>query len=95
MPKKEIDQLANGETLLGWQGEGIWFIGNRKWYPEDMALKPEAFLEGVDPERNNYGIKSALELWLDLEQQGLMDTGMGSDFGLKARQVFQQELEKY
>lgn len=95
MHKKEIDQLAYGETLLGWQGEGIWFKGNRKWYPEDMALNPEAFLDGIEPERNNFGITSGLKLWLDLEKQGLMDTGMGTDFSVKAKQLFQQELEKY
>lgn len=92
MPNKEIKPLAYGETLLGWQGEGIWFIGHRKWYPEDMALKPEAFLEGIDPERNNFGIASGLSLWLALEQQGLIDTGMGADFSVKAKQLFQQEL---
>ena len=95
MPKKEIDQLACGETLLGWQGEGIWFIRNRIWYPEDMALKPEAFLEGIDPEKNDYGIESGLSLWLNLEKQGLMDTGMGEDFGENAKQLFQQESAKY
>lgn len=95
LPRKEIEKLESGETLLGWQGEGIWFMGHRKWHPEDMALKPDAFLDGVDPERNNFGIRSGLELWLDLAQQGLMDTGMGADFSVKAKQLFQQEFEKH
>lgn len=95
MLKKEINQLAFGETLLGWRGEGIWFIGHRKWYPEDMALKPEAFLEDIDPEQDNFGITSGLKLWLDLEEQGLMDTGLGTDFSVKAKKLFQQELAKY
>jgi len=94
-PKKEIDQLAYGETLLGWRGEGIWFIGDRKWYPEDMALKPEAFLDGIDPERDDFGIISGLKLWLDLEEQGLMDTGMNSVICANPKQSFQQELKKY
>jgi hypothetical protein len=91
MPKKEIELLAEGETLLGWQGEGIWKLGHKAWDPEDMALQPEAFLNGIDPERDNFGIKSGLGLWLDLEQQGLMDTGIKAN----ARQLFQQELAKY
>lgn len=91
MPKKEIKQLAYGQTLLGWQGEGIWFLGNRKWYPEDMALQPEVYLDGIDPERNNFGIAAGLSLWLDLEEQGLMGTGIRAD----AKQLFQQELAKY
>lgn len=90
-PKALIDHLAYGETLLGWQGEGIWALGHMTWHPEDMTLQPEVFLEGIDPEQDNFGIKSGLELWLDLDEQGLMDSG----FGVNARQVFQQERAKY
>lgn len=92
MPNKEIARLAEGKTLLGWQGEGIWELGQKTWDPEDMALKPRAFLEGVDPEQDNFGIKSGLRLWLDLEEQGLMGTGC---LVTNVRQLYQQELEKY
>lgn len=95
MPKKEIDLLAYGETLLGWQGKDNWFIGHRKWHPEDMALKPEALLDGIDAERNNFGIQSSLKLWLDLEMDGLMDIGQSSMICENPRRAFQQELEKY
>lgn len=95
MPKKEIEQLAHGETLLGWKGEGVFFIGHRKWYPEDMALLPEVYLDGIDPELNNYGITAGLSLWLDLEEQGLMNIGVNSVLSANPRQAFQQELAKY
>lgn len=95
LPNKEIEKLAEGMTLLGWKDEGIWELGIATWHPEDMALEPGAFLKDVDPEIDNFGIKSALGLWLDLEEKGLMDTGMGADFSVKAKQLFQQELEKY
>ncbi len=95
LSKKEIDKLAEGETLLGWQGEGIWELGYATWHPEDMALKPDTFLKNVDSEIDNFGIKSALKLWLDLDENGLMDTGMGADFSVKAKQLFRQESEKY
>lgn len=91
VPKKEIERLAGGTVLLGWQGEGIWQLGHKTWSPEDMALLPEAFLKGIAPEKDKFGIKSGLKLWLDLEQQGLMDTGIEAS----ARQKFQQELAKY
>ncbi|MFA6283011.1 MAG: hypothetical protein WCV64_06640 [Desulfurivibrionaceae bacterium] len=91
MPKKEIDQLASGNVLLGWQGEGIWELGHKSWYAEDMAIEPEAFLRGIDPELGNYGIKAGLKLWLELEQEGFMDTGIVES----ARQRFQQEQDKY
>ena len=91
MPKETIEQLAYGETLLGWQGEGIWALGRMTWHPEDMTLQPEAFLEGIDPEKDNFGIKSGLKLWLDLDEEGLMDSGIGES----SRQLFKQELAKY
>ena len=95
MPKKEIDKLAYGETLLGWQGEGAWFMGSRKWYPEDMALDPVTFLNGIDPEQDNFGIKEGLKLWLDLEEQGYMDVQLTSVLYPNPKQAFQQELAKY
>jgi hypothetical protein len=91
MPNKEIERLAEGRTMLGWRGEGIWELGIKNWDPEDMALQPEAFLKGIDPERNNFGITSGLRLWLDLEQRGLMDAGFQSN----ARQLFEAEQVKY
>ncbi|OGT19930.1 MAG: hypothetical protein A2V90_07355 [Gammaproteobacteria bacterium RBG_16_57_12] len=91
MPNKKIKQLAHGESMLGWRGEGILELGHKDWDPENMALYPEAFLNGVDPEKDNYGIKSGLRLWLEIEQEGMMDPGISSN----ARQLFQQELDKY
>lgn len=91
LPKGTIEQMAYGETLLGWLGEGIWALGHKTWDPEYMALQPEVFLDGVDPEQDNYGIKSGLKLWLELESQGLMGCGIKTN----ARQAFQEELAKY
>lgn len=76
LPEEEIEKLEEGETLLGWNGEGLYSFHGWTWYTEDMALKPDSFLNGIDPERNNYGVVSGLELWLDLEKEGLMDTGI-------------------
>lgn len=90
-PKEDIEKLELGETLLGWKGEGIWDLGHKTWDPEDMTLKPDAFLDGINPEKENYGIKSGLELWLELDEQGLMDSGIGAS----ARKTFQQKLAKY
>jgi len=86
----EIVRFAYGKTLLGWNGEGIWALGHRTWYAEDMALRPDEFLSDIDPEKDNFGIKSGLKLWLKLEEQGLMDTGIEG----KARRLFEEELTK-
>jgi hypothetical protein len=89
--KASIETLSEGSTLLGWQGEGIWSVKGKKWDPEYMALTPDEFLRGLDPERNNFGIKAGLGLWLSLNVEGFMDTGLESD----TRRLFQQEFGKY
>ncbi|MHB8562630.1 MAG: hypothetical protein ACYDDA_01545 [Acidiferrobacteraceae bacterium] len=92
LPKETIKQLASGVDLLGWRGEGIWALGHKTWDPEDMTLRPDKFLEGIeDRKRGNFGIESGLTLWLDLADQGFMDSG----FGASAQQDFKQELEKH
>lgn len=88
LPKKEIKLLEEGKTLLGWKGEGHWELGSKTWYAEDLALVPEVFLEGIDPERNNFGINSALQLWLELETKGFMNTGLGKE----AKGAFESRL---
>lgn len=86
--KKIIDNLIQGQTLLDWQGDGIWAVNGKRWYPEDMALRPDLYLLGVDAEQSNFGIKSALELWLLLEEDGFMEVGIKRE----ARQLFLDEL---
>lgn len=75
-PAKEIKRVAYGQVLLG--GHKADRAPSRKGtlYPEDMALRPDAFLAGIDRERGNFGIMSALELWLKLEEDGYMATGL-------------------
>lgn len=88
---KSINKLAQGETLLACLKRGVESLSGKKWYPEDMALIPEVFLQDVDPEYHNFGNISALDLWLELEKQGLMDTGIKKD----ARLLFMQERASY
>lgn len=89
---KEIENLATGEYLLGWNGEGIWGLQRgKRWYPEDMALQPDIFLRDVDPERKNFGIKSALSLWLTLHEQGYMNL----DVEENANELFKEKLSKH
>ncbi|MFA6071748.1 MAG: hypothetical protein WC810_24490 [Janthinobacterium sp.] len=85
--KKKIDLLAQGDILLASEEKGIPSIYGPKWYPEDMALVPEVYLKGIDPEIENFGVRAGLSLWLELEEQGLMKTGLGKE----ARTLFEQE----
>lgn len=87
--------MTTGEVILSPRVEGDWALSGKKWYPEDMALKPEAYIRGIDPEKNKFGITAGLQLWLDLEQQGYMDTGIQMNEGVSVRKLFQQELARY
>ncbi|TFW09464.1 hypothetical protein E4K72_05990 [Oxalobacteraceae bacterium OM1] len=90
-PADAIARLASGTTLLGWQGEGIWTFGMKQWHPEDMALRPDAFLDGIDPEENHFGLRAGLQLWLELERDGFMELGLGKS----ARPLFTQALARW
>lgn len=91
-PEENIARLSSGETFFGDSEGDAWHWGGRRWYAEDMALHPEVFLRSVDPELNNFGTRSALELWLRLDEQGFMSTGLSMYSRDKVRQDFEQAL---
>lgn len=68
LSKKVMDVDLFGPTALDDLDFGRDRVDALKWLED-----PNAFLSGVDPERNNFGVQSALRLWLDLEAQGLME----------------------
>lgn len=72
--EKSIKRFSDGCNFLELDPDGSHSLRGKHWYPEDMALKPDAFLDGVDPEQDNFGIKAGLELWLKLEEKGYMRT---------------------
>lgn len=85
---KRVEELASEKCLVGAVCEGFDTYLGSKWYPEDMLLKPDVFLKGVDPELNNYGISSAIGLWLHLDEQGFMDPGLGMYDRRAVRELF-------
>lgn len=93
IPSSEIKSYQFGETPLGFNGDGI---GHFNRYPRVVAykwaLEPEAFLAGVDPERDGFGTRSALELWLELDKAGLMKTHFPA---VGVREHFIAELERH
>lgn len=86
-----IGNIQEGKSLLNWKEDGIWNLGIVNWHPEDMLTSPDAYLKSVDPERDNFGIKSALDLWLSLDEKGYMDWGFDKNF----RPLFEAERMKY
>ena len=84
LPHVRILGLEHGEAFFA---DPFSFSGEL-WYPEYMALKPDVFLDGINPEKNNFGFVSALDLWLRLEEQGLMDTGLKTYNKQEVRKLF-------
>ena len=92
MPLKKIKQFSEGGALLISEDGNALDRCGKLWYPEDMALKPEDYLSGVDPELNGFGVESALKLWLKLEEYEYMDTGLSMYPRESIRASFEQAL---
>ncbi|SOZ53089.1 conserved hypothetical protein [Cupriavidus taiwanensis] len=93
-PAKEVKQVAYGEVLMGGRNADSAPSRRGALYPEDMALRPAAFIAGIDPERDNFGITSALELWQMLEEDGYMATGLPMYQREAIRGSFKEALDK-
>ena len=91
----EIGFLADGTTLMGWGGEGFGVIGNGRWDPEYLALRPDFFISRLDPGLNDFGLRSGLRLWLELQEIGFMDTGLPMYEHGEIRKLFEAELMKF
>lgn len=90
-----VECISNGEFLpSGKQGDLACPTG-KMWYPEDMALSPADFLSGIDPKRDNAGIVFALALWLKLEEQGYMSTGLPMYRQPDIRESFEHALASH
>lgn len=61
----EIDDFGGGTARQG-----------RRWYPEDMVLAPDVYLQGIDEVQR--GKDLAVEKWLELESEGWMRCGFGA-----------------
>jgi hypothetical protein len=72
VPISDIRKYREGLSLLDYRGESALPMLGRPWYPEDMAVSPACFLKGLLGEERAHG----LELWLELDSLGLMQTGL-------------------
>jgi hypothetical protein len=88
--RRELSILAQSRNLPGPILEQLASSG-RRWYAEDLALLPNVYLQDVDRETDRFGLISALSLWLQLHDDGWMDTGLKK----KVRSAFEAELGTY
>jgi hypothetical protein len=71
VPIELIRRYGEGNCYLDYGFDGGLPMCGALWHPEDMAVKPECFLDGLG--EGEYGKKNALLLWLDMQSRGLMD----------------------
>jgi len=74
VPIKEINRLKEGAQFIFSDDNQHNGFSTKTWYPEDMALLPDVYLNKIDPEKDNFGVRAALSLWLELYDKGLMHT---------------------
>lgn len=70
--EKLLKQLLHKEDLTTQAELERLTFGSRRVELEDWLLVPEAFLEGVGPEKGQFGVRSALEMWLRFDAEGHM-----------------------
>lgn len=88
--RRELSALTGKQVLFGTILRKI-VSGGCRWYAEDLALRPDQYLQKLNPEQNSFGVISALRLWLQLDDDGWMDTGLRKE----VRRAFEVELAKY
>jgi len=88
--RRAMSILADSRHLPGLVLEQLASSG-RRWYAEDLLLQPDVYLRGVDPETDDFGVASALSLWLQLDDEGWMDTGLRKN----VRSAFESALKAY
>ncbi len=88
-PAAEIEALDTGEIL----SVESYAFKRMSWYPEDMALLPETYLAGLSCGSESPEAKLAVEMWLNLEAEGLMETGLEMYNKREIRERFAARLE--
>lgn len=84
-----IDRYQSGDVFFEYSIDHALPLRGAHWHPEDMTVKPEAFLDGVD--EGCFGKISALDLWLVEEEKGLMDANLPYT---NVRQAFESKINE-
>lgn len=91
VPCENISNLQNGKSFITEANSDIYTVMRRRFNAEEWLYSPDEYLSGVEPEINNFGIKSALSLWLELDTEGYMDT----KFDKNKRKKFEAKAMEY
>ncbi len=71
---KWLSQFCKGHRLpeYDYQDSDFSFPLRKTWYVDELLEQPIKYLEGIDPEKDNFAIKAAISKWLELEADGYM-----------------------
>ncbi|MBQ4837359.1 hypothetical protein [Pseudoalteromonas luteoviolacea] len=69
---ESLTHIANGTRLPTYNFDlNLFdFTFGESWLADDFIDSPESYLQKVSPERDNFGLHAAIDLWLNLEEQG-------------------------
>ncbi|GFE90629.1 hypothetical protein GCM10011488_55830 [Steroidobacter agaridevorans] len=87
VPIDRVRELREGKKFLEYGLDSALPTDGLHWHPEDMLVKPDAFLDGVD--EGVRGKRLGLQMWLDLERTGALMTDLPY---LRVRQLFERAL---
>ena len=85
VPIELIRKYSAGTAFLEYRTDNALPLLGQHWYPEDTAVKPDSFLEGVS--EGAFGQSHAIALWLHLDELGLMAVDLPYDGVRKAFQL--------
>lgn len=71
---KWLSKFSSGEVLPVYEFEldSFNFELSGAWYVDEFLEMPKQYLKDISPEESNFGLHSAIELWLNLEAKGYM-----------------------
>lgn len=74
--QKWIQNVSEGKRLIEYdytyfKGEPI-IPDSSFWSVDEFVERPSVFIKDIDKEKDNYGIRAALSMWLDLDRDGFM-----------------------
>lgn len=96
MKYRLIEDILSAKKLInycyeeGYQGIELNTYGS--FIIDEMIEKPKSYLEGVDPEREQFGHLAALDLWLQLDEHM---NGFSDVSHTQSKELFKAELKKY
>lgn len=88
--------LCKGKTLIEYDfsegGQHFILPNSCVWYVDEFLECPEKYLAGVDPERDNFGRISALQMWLEFKHFMKIDNEQSYQ---KAQDAFVGKLKQF